>query len=88
MHTSALAATVDTAAIKEIILEHIGKKVDAASLQVDTDLYLLGLTSLATVGLMLALEEHFDVEFPESMLGRATFRSIASIADSINKLSK
>jgi acyl carrier protein len=86
MSTSALTGPVETSAIKEIVLEHLAKNVNPESLQDQSDLYSMGLTSLASVGLMLALEERFDVEFPESMLGRATFRSVASIAEGINKL--
>jgi acyl carrier protein len=52
----------------------------------DSDLYQAGLTSLSTVNLMLALEEHFDVEFQDSMLGRKTFGSINSLASAIEKL--
>ena len=36
----------------------------------EADLYTAGLTSHATVTLMLALEEEFDVEFPDQMLTR------------------
>ena len=32
------------------------------------DLYRAGLSSHATVDLMLTLEDHFDIEFPEAML--------------------
>ena len=36
--------------------------------------------------LMLALEEHFDVEFSDRMLGRKTFSSIRSLAEAIEEL--
>ncbi len=87
MTSSTLTGPVEMDAIKEIVLEQIGRTIDRDSLQEQSDLYSLGLTSLATVGLMLAIEERFDIEFPESMLGRATFRSISSIAECIGKLS-
>jgi acyl carrier protein len=45
-----------------------------------------GLTSLATVGLMLALEDEFDIEFPDSALSRKTFSSIEAIADTVESL--
>jgi acyl carrier protein len=32
---------------------------------------------------MLALEEHFDVEFTDRMLGRRTFGSIAALDEAI-----
>jgi len=85
--SSAATAPVETSAIKEIVLQHVAQTIDPTALDDRSDLYGLGLTSLATVGLMLAIEERFDIEFPESMLGRATFRSVASIAECINKLS-
>ena len=52
----------------------------------DSDLYEAGLTSLSTVNLMLALEEHFDVEFLDRMLGRKTFASIGSLSNAIAEL--
>jgi acyl carrier protein len=36
---------------------------------------------------MLALEETFDIEFPEEMLNRATFRSASSIAQAVEAIS-
>jgi acyl carrier protein len=50
------------------------------------DLYNAGLTSLATVAVMLALEDKFNVEFPDNLIGRRTFKSIESIAEAITKL--
>jgi hypothetical protein len=35
---------------------------------------------------MLALEEHFDVEFLDRMLGRKTFQSIAALSEAITEL--
>jgi acyl carrier protein len=35
---------------------------------------------------MLALENHFDVEFPDSMLTRKTFASLESIAEAVAEL--
>ena len=39
-----------------------------------------GMTSHASVNVMLALEDEFDVEFPDEMLKRSVFESIAAIA--------
>ena len=79
-------AIADLAKIREIIAQHGRLGVDVNSLDVDSDLYKAGLTSLATVGVMLALEEHFNVEFPESKLSRKTFESLAAIADAVAEL--
>ena len=35
---------------------------------------------------MLALEDAFDVEFPDSMLRKSTFESIASITEALTEL--
>ncbi len=71
--------------IRDIITKH-GRLSDIASLADDADLYTVGLTSLVTVNLMLALEDHFNVEFPDRMLSRKTFGSIRTIAESIEEL--
>ena len=86
MSEASLESHVDLSAIRDILAQHGRLNVDVATLDEDFDLYGAGLTSLATVGIMLALEDRFDVEFPESMLNRSTFRSIASIADAITNL--
>jgi acyl carrier protein len=60
--------------------------VDATTLSDSDDLYAAGLTSHATVNLMLGLEERFDVEFPDRLLRRRTFESIAAIAAAVTEL--
>ncbi|HWG41479.1 MAG TPA: acyl carrier protein [Gemmataceae bacterium] len=76
----------DVAAIREILAQHGRLSVDANILKEDSDLYAAGLTSLATVNVMLALENHFDLEFPDSMLSRKTFASLESIAEAVAEL--
>lgn len=85
---TARAFSVDTEAIRQIVIQHGRLPGGGAGLTDDADLYAFGLTSLATVGVMLALEEHFDVEFPESKLNRATFRSISTLAALISELAR
>ncbi len=84
-HFAQTSQTV-TEAIREMIVRHGRLPGRGADLDDETDLYGAGLTSLATVGLMLALEERFDIEFPESKLNRATFRSVSTIASLISEL--
>jgi acyl carrier protein len=75
-----------TAAIREIVARHGRLSVDVHTLDDRSDLHDAGLTSLATVNLMLALENHFDVEFPDAMLMRKTFASLESIAEAVAEL--
>lgn len=72
--------------IRPIVAAHARLLVPVDQLADDADLYEAGLTSLSTVNLMLALEEHFDVEFLDRMLGRKTFGSIRSLAEAIEEL--
>jgi acyl carrier protein len=65
--------------IRATLSDHAKLMVAVDTLADDADLYDAGLTSMSTVTVMLALEDSFDVEFPESMLSRATFSSISSI---------
>ena len=88
MTEATLESTVDIAAIRDVLAHHGRLSVDVKTLDQDFDLYGAGLTSLATVGIMLALEDRFEIEFPESMLSRSTFRSVASIADAVARLVK
>jgi acyl carrier protein len=44
------------------------------------------MTSHASVNVMLALEDAFDLEFPDAMLKRSVFESIASIAAALTQL--
>lgn len=72
--------------IRSIVQEHGRLSVAIDQLEDDASLYQAGLTSHASVNLMLALEESFGIEFPERMLRRRTFESIASIAGAVSEL--
>jgi acyl carrier protein len=65
--------------IRSVLVEHGRLAVDANSIDETTDLFDVGMTSHASVNVMLALEDAFDIEFPESMLKKSTFESIAAI---------
>ena len=72
--------------IRQAIQQHARLPVDVATLSDNADLYEAGMTSHASVNVMLALEAEFDVEFPDSMLRKATFQSIASIRSALDGL--
>ncbi|HTU66750.1 MAG TPA: acyl carrier protein [Steroidobacteraceae bacterium] len=75
-------------AIRQILKDHGRLDIDAASLQVDDDLYDAGMTSHASVNVMLAIESEFDIEFPDQMLSRGVFESIQSIATAVSTLQR
>jgi len=72
--------------IRQVIAESARLPVDADELSNTADLYAAGMTSHASVNLMLALEDAFDVEFPDRMLRRSVFESISSIRDALEEL--
>lgn len=74
--------------IRAIVKDHGRLPVDVATLSDDADLYAAGLTSHASVNLMLALEAKFDLEFPERMLRRKSFESVAAIRAALEELLK
>lgn len=80
--------TTTETTIRGIIAKHGRLPGDVATLGREADLYSAGLKSFSSVQIMLALEEAFDIEFPERMLNRATFQSIANIDRCIGELTQ
>jgi acyl carrier protein len=72
--------------IRRVLREHGRLAVDPGQLAPDADLYQSGMTSHASVNVMLALEGVFDVEFPDHMLNRNVFRTIHSIEQALGEL--
>jgi acyl carrier protein len=73
-------------AIRDILREHGRLAQDVETLTDQSDLFEAGLTSHASVNLMLALEDYFQIEFPERMLQRRTFGSIDAIRSCLEEL--
>ena len=76
-----------TARIRQILKDHGRLSPDVSALSDDQDLYQAGMTSHASVNVMLALEGEFDVEFPDHMLKRNVFNTIGSISAALDELS-
>jgi acyl carrier protein len=75
-----------TDGIRSVLAAHARLPLDVSTLSAQADLYQAGMTSHASVNVMLALEDHFDVEFPDRMLKRSVFESIDSIAAALREL--
>jgi acyl carrier protein len=76
---SDVAAVSRQAQIAAIIDALLLRKKAPTGVRVDEDLHDRGLTSLDMVNLMLALEDAFDIEFPQRELTRENFRTIAAL---------
>jgi acyl carrier protein len=76
-----------TEQIRQILKDHARLSSPVEDLRPDADLYQAGMTSHASVSVMLALEDHFDVEFPDRMLTRSVFQRISAIEAALVELS-
>jgi len=72
--------------IRQVVADHGRMPVDIATLDDDADLFQAGMTSHASVNVMLGLEAAFDVEFPDAMLKRSVFQSVSAIATALESL--
>jgi len=75
-----------TRRIRQVVGEHGHLPVDIATIDDDTDLFQAGMTSHASVNVMLGLESEFDVEFPDAMLKRSVFESVRAIRSALEQL--
>ncbi|MBX3195276.1 MAG: acyl carrier protein [Microbacteriaceae bacterium] len=72
--------------IRRVLDAHGKLRVPASGLDADADLYAAGMSSHASVNVMLALEDAFEVEFPDELLTKQTFCTIAAISAAIGTL--
>lgn len=72
--------------IRGVLRDHARLPVDVDSLDEGADLFAAGMSSHASVSVMLALEDTFDVEFPDAMLKRSVFESISAIGAAVSEL--
>ena len=72
--------------IRTVLSEHGRLTRPVTEIGEHQDLYELGLTSHASVNVMLALEDAFDIEFPEELLRKSTFASIGAICEAVGSI--
>jgi acyl carrier protein len=72
--------------IRRAIADHARIPTDMSAVSDSADLYQAGMTSQASVNVMLAIEDAFDIEFPDRMLKRSVFESIDAIASALTEL--
>ena len=74
------------ARIRQVLKQQGRLSVDADKLAVTDSLYEAGMSSHASVNVMLGLEGEFEIEFPDQMLNRSLFDSIQSIDMAVEEL--
>ena len=72
--------------VRELLAELLQPGAQSSALAATDDLYAAGLSSLATVDLMLAIEDRFDIEFTNTWLNRRTFASIAALSNAVRHM--
>ena len=72
--------------LRRILAESARLDVPIDTLADNDDLYSAGLSSLATVHVMLAIEDEFGIEIPDHMLTRRLFSSVDSLASAVEEL--
>jgi acyl carrier protein len=72
--------------IREVLSQQARLPVEPESIGLQNDLFEAGMSSHASVNVMLALEDRFDIEFPDAMLTRSAFATIGAIADAVTRL--
>lgn len=84
--TTAQGSVMNRSTIVDV-LDRYGKLSRPAAGLSDTDnLYDAGMTSHASVSVMLGLEDALDIEFPDELLSRDTFSTIAAIEKALGQL--
>ena len=73
-------------AVRQVLRDYGRLGLPVEELSDDDDLYLAGMTSQASVNVMLGLEATLDIEFPEHLLRKSTFASIRAITGAVTGL--
>ena len=79
-------ASETIATIRDVLRRSARLPIDVDSLADEADLFEAGMSSHGSVTVMLALEDAFDVEFPDAMLKHSVLESVTTIALAIGEL--
>lgn len=72
--------------IAEIVVSHGKLPHAAADLRPDADLFDLGMSSYNAVQIMMALEERYDIRFPDELLRKEHFATLGRLASAVRSL--
>ncbi|AXB41504.1 hypothetical protein A4R43_02345 [Amycolatopsis albispora] len=74
--------------IRSLVTKQLNLNGYSQNLRPDDNLWRLGMTSLTCLGLMLSIEDTFEIELPEEALKESTFRSINTISAAVESSRK
>lgn len=75
---------MDMADIRSIVIREAQLSMDAQKISDTMSLDDAGITSLARMNIVLALEDHFQITFPDEVMTRNNFASIAAVSKTVN----
>lgn len=74
------------ARVRAVLSQQAGLEGPVEEIASTDNLYTKGMTSHASVNVMLQLEDEFDMEFPERLLTKQTFSTIHAISETVAEL--
>jgi acyl carrier protein len=74
--------------VRSLVTKQLNLNGYSQDLRPDDNLWSLGMTSLTCLGLMLSIEDTFEIELPDEALKGATFRSINTISAAVESSRK
>ena len=77
---------LDATAFLGVLRNYLRQVGDGDTLTMESNLYDLGLDSMAAVNLLLELEETYQVIFPEALLTESTFETPLALKSAIVSL--
>ncbi len=72
--------------IRIVLRDHAHLRGDAFELEEEASLFDAGMSSHASVSVLIALEDAFGIEFPDAMLTRDVFASVANLSAAVREL--
>lgn len=70
--------------VRQVINEQLNFAAHISELGPEESLWDMGMTSLTCMGLMLNIEDAFEIELPEALLQASTFRSVNSLVAAVD----
>lgn len=77
---------MDIAEIRSIVIDEAQLPMEAQQISDTMNLDDAGLTSLARMNVILALEDRFHITFPDEMMTRNNFASITAVSKTVDAL--
>ena len=75
---------MDMTDIRNIVIEEAQLPIEAQQISDTMNLDEAGLTSLARMNVILALEDRYQITFPDEMMTRKNFSSITAMSKTVN----